>query len=597
MALVEVGQLGRGGIIGDVKSYDLPLHLFTDGLNIKFDSDGVRPVVDEVEVLQGTKGVAYQIESIPLQAEDVAWIYLTLENAYVVVNGVHLDITRAVGDGGSYNALPELGWTSTVLHGVPVFNNGFDVPQTYNPQLPNSPLVDLIAWPEGARVLSVRAFKVFLIGMSFNGGSGIYDRQTIIWSNTADPGQLPPDWNFLDPASRAGIYTFSETTDRIIDGITLQDRFIIYKENSVWAMRFVGGTLVFDIKKLFDDVGILNGDCAVAFGSKHFVVTKSDIVVHNGYEMQSPAEDKMRNRFFEELNPSRVSAVFCEHNEVEKTIWICYPKGGAQWCDRALIWDYVDDTWTFRSLPNVTAIARGPLVLEEDAPWDQYNSEWGDGADDPWLEVVISWSQWLQTWAGQGDPSPWDTDDSIWDDMVTWDTAAGTRIWDQDVFVPVTRHFVMASYVGQDSVTYDDITNVSTDGDLVWAGANPYPPFWMVPTVGDWKQGEVERVGLAIAGKDRAGAPTVDRTVQKLIREVWPEVSEGEVEIRIGTQVSPKSVVDWEDWQCYCVEEDLKLDFLVHGKFIAIGFRGTGEPDNNWLLSGYSLEVESAGRY
>mgnify|MGYP003681264861 CR=1 FL=1 len=59
----------------------------------------------------------------------------------------------------------------------------------------------------------------------------------------------------------------------IVDGATLGSNFLVYSQDQVWMMEFVGGAFIFNFRKLFDDAGAINQNCIQEIEGKHNVLT------------------------------------------------------------------------------------------------------------------------------------------------------------------------------------------------------------------------------------------------------------------------------------------------------------------------------------
>lgn len=155
-------------------------------------------------------------------------------------------------------------------------------------------MVPLPAWPVGQSAKIVRPFQNHLVALNIETGAG-NNHSRVHWSDSADVGTVPNDWDYADPASRSGITDLADTPGIIVDGKALGNSFVIYKEDAVWAMTFVGGTFVFNFRKIFDDNnGILAEGCVATFEGKHFVLTKSDAYIHDGISKQSVMSNRVR---------------------------------------------------------------------------------------------------------------------------------------------------------------------------------------------------------------------------------------------------------------------------------------------------------------
>ena len=56
-------------------------------------------------------------------------------------------------------------------------------------------------------------------------------------------------------------------------------------------------------------------------------------------------------------------------------MWISYPSLGSQFCNKALIYNYVDNSFTFRDLPDIYHI--GPGIVDPGATSNTWNTQTG----------------------------------------------------------------------------------------------------------------------------------------------------------------------------------------------------------------------------
>jgi hypothetical protein len=574
MGMIDIGQLNEGGIVKDTPRFDLPPKFFTDGIDIDFEVNGVAPAVEEQPVFAGMRGNPLLLDFVDGGSGSVYPVYLTETDGYVISSGIHLSITRSNAEGGKYAVSPIFKWNGGFFHGVMVWTNGLDIPQTWSPFDPDTPMRNLSNWPFKLRVKLIRPFLNFLVGLSYSAGDGAFDEQTIIWSNIADPGRLPADWNITDPASRAGAYSLTATSDPILEAQDLGNEFYIYKASSVWVMRNIGGTLVMGFSPKFSDRGILAPRCLASFNSSHFVVDKGGFYLHNGTSLKDVGEGRIKEFFYADLNPAKPEEVFVQHEEAKNRIWIFYPSGKSVYADKALIWNYKYDTWTFRQVQQASCGAKGLLSsYGTSGTWDSYGDDW------------------------ETDPGSWESDPSVWTTGNSWDSLPEALTWDDQAITGTQRSIHYCSHVNLENVIYTPSTGTSTDGVLTWNGDSLYPPIWYIPRDGVRRQGYVERLNLSVAEQDAMGAYSIDRSVFKHLTELYPEVLQTSIEIRVGTQSVHNGVVTWGDWVLFDPEKENKIDPNVTEKFLAVAFRGVSVSPNKWVLAGYSLNVNKQGRY
>lgn len=397
--MIPVGQAGATGVVKDLSLPNLPANAWTDARNMRFLDGSVGPFAGESSIYAGNP--VEPIHVLPVTLNDVRyWMYAGAAKLYIVrdVMGVttHTDLTRLSGD---YTAVPN-DWTSTVLGGVPVFNNPNDAPQTWLLDVANR-AIDLPAWPSTYRCKSMRSFSNCLVALGIKKGSDEFPYM-VKWSHPADPGSLPITWDIADATKLAGEYDLSEGYDRIIDGLPLRGSLIIYKESSVWRMDPVGGNDVFKFTKVLGQSGALNRNCIVELDGQHLVLTGSDVILHDGQSSASILDKQARRHLFATMNTLELWRCFVFKNPYLNEVFICYPadvESGS--CNRAMVWNWVDRTVTFRDLPSIHHAAPGPITSSLSDSWDIDTESWSDDLT-AWNQMQFSPDRDRALMAGPG---------------------------------------------------------------------------------------------------------------------------------------------------------------------------------------------------
>ena len=384
MPKVSVPGAGSVGVIKDLPGHVLPPAAWSDAQNVRFLDGAALQFFGHGEAY----GAPLEAPQFVMQANVAGvryWLYATASKQVAVSNAsgnsVHTDISHATARAGAVNA-----WSGFVFGGIPVLNAGDGKPPMYWDQNLAHKFLDLPAWPAGMACKVLRQYKNMLIALSVTKSGTPYPFM-VKWSNLAVAGALPSTWNEADATQDAGEFDLAEGQDPIVDGLGLKDSLIVYKESSTYAIDYIGGQFILKPRKVSGMSGLLNVNCAVefesGFGDMHFAVTGMDIVVHDGYSAKSVLDKKARRFFFQSLDTANKGRVFCFKNPFLNEIFVCYPSIGATWCDTALVYNYVDDTVTFRSLPDVTHAGYGPVDnslsgswAQDSAPWDSDLTAW-----------------------------------------------------------------------------------------------------------------------------------------------------------------------------------------------------------------------------
>ena len=380
MKTITIGDTGKIGVIKDLSRHETPPNAWSDALNMRFIDGTAQQAAGYRELYPGTAVVPYHI--LPLSVGNIRmWIYASDKKIYTVINGpTHTNITRQTAAVDvDYNAQRN-SWTSCLLGGIPILNDGVDPPQQW---LLTGKATVLSAWPASTTASVVRAYKNSLVALNVT-KSGVNYPYMVKWSHPADPGSVPPTWDPSDATKDAGESDLSEGFDKIIDGLALRDSFMIYKEASIWRMDYTGGVFVYRFQKVMGASGALSRNCIAELDGRHFVLTTNDCILHDGQSATSILDKQTRRFLFEQIDQDNSSRCFVFVDKLYNEVFVCYPSLGSSFCNKALVWNTVDKTVSFRDIPNLNHAASGPVD-------DSSNSIWS------------------------ADSAPWDSDTTLWD--------------------------------------------------------------------------------------------------------------------------------------------------------------------------------------
>jgi len=374
-------------------------------------------------------------------------------------------------------------WTATNLNGLIVATNGYDTPQMWplSGGIPavGSPFMELRNWPSGTTCQVIRSFRTFLVGLNWDRTNP--EPRLVKWSTEASYGQPPATWSESDNTLDAGEYQLADTPGDIIDGLPLGDSFLIYKNDSIYVMNYVGTPYIFSFKLLSPTIGCLAKNAVAEFEGGHFFIGNSDFYMCNGQQVTPLLPDRLRRTVFDELNGDSYKKCFVAPDYVRNEMMACYPAGTSTVVNKAIIWNWKNNTFSIRDLPNTSHINSGIVAITAGAKWGASAVLNGaitstSPATTGSLTVVSTTSTPAFTTAGtlilQGDTSPYvgeqitytgktsttftgitrganlttaaSHDNSIAVNQVTttWDGAAGP--WGQTNYDNVAEHIVFA---------------------------------------------------------------------------------------------------------------------------------------------------------
>lgn len=373
MPYIPLRKVGAGGIVTDQDPYDLELTQFPSGNNVTFHSGRIG------------KALGHSVrESLTFSPTGVqGWLYggnnslvIGSLNKLYRFNGTTLTNVTKTSDVTNYSNSPR--WQSAQLGTAMLMNNGADAPQYMLPT--GTRFADLPSWPSGLVTNCLKPFNSFLVMTGYELSSAKRPF-TVRWSDEYDPSSIPGSYDITSTTNLSGETTLGGSNGELVDQLTLNNSNIIYAERGVFAMDFIGFPLVFSFREVFSDDGILNRGAVAAIPNGHVVVGQNDIYLHDGSQKRSIVDNKVRRTFFNNLADTR--SVFCQTIPDTTEVWICYAdsdSGESQSANRALVYNWSQDAFTFIDLPNARALTVADRMTTS-GTYNNSTGEWGQSTD------------------------------------------------------------------------------------------------------------------------------------------------------------------------------------------------------------------------
>ena len=423
----------------------------------------------------------------------------------------------------------------TIINGFPVQNFGQDPPSFWDLNTGNI-CQALPGWPANTTCRAIRTFQNFLFAFSMTESGNEFPTK-LRWSNAAEPGTVPTEWD-ATATNNAGDASLADTSGGIVDAAALRGQMMIYKQHATYAANFVGGSFVFTFRKFLTTSGIMARNCVTEALGNHIVMTDGDVLIHDGQNVRSLVDEKLRRFIFLQIDPVNFINSFVFNYRAAKEVFICFPTQGFVEPNVAVVWDYAHDLLSIRELSETWSHAESGLVLSSSASLD-----W-DGQTDTWNESAGSWNRAQFTGAFE---------------RVLSSVAVSTDIGDGVVDGNSRLIFV------------DDTSTLRDDSAVI---------------------GQITRESLDLGNPEAF----------KFVRRVWPRVegSTGTVlKIRIGVQDEPSAGITWSPQQDFAINVDDFLNFDLSGRFISVRFEDDSAPGATpnpvWRVHGFDLEYTFQG--
>lgn len=520
---VEIDDVASIGVIRDTPPHQLPPEAWTLAENVRFNDTSIARCDGETQIF-GTPGVAPYHALFVATASQPWWLYGGLQKIYAYDGATHTNITRqTAGVDVNYNATGAADWNSTLLGGIPILNNGIDVPQYWSSYSSAVKMANLPNWTPNMVAKVVRSFGPYLMACGIT-LAGVSKPNDVRWSAPANPGTVPASWDITDPSTNAGAVSLPDVDSGIIlDALPLQGRFYVYKENGVWRFRNVGGRFVFDQDAIFETIGLLATRCVAVTGDgqRHIFAANDDIYLHDGNKAVPVLPLKIKRYLYNQIDVSNFRSSFMFVNSIRDEAYFCYPQQGSATPTRAVIINYKNGAVTERDIAPIQHASIGTVQTAD----------------------ATTWTTVVGTWADQS--SPWSVSNRR---KMVCSAPASTKFLQLDL-------------------------GTTRDGSAF--------------------TGLIQRTSLAVVGKKRNGDWIEDFEVRKLVHRIWPKMSGGPVNIRLGGQDVPNGSIRWSDPKSFNPATEKYCDIQAEGAAIAIEISANVP----WQLDGYKLDMVTLGRF
>lgn len=369
MTYATVPAAGQFGFIADALPQELPPNAWSYAQNIRFRDGYAERAGGSSQVFTTPSVTPYWITSYRALTSKF-WVHAGIARVYVDDGATRTDLTPA----SPYTGGIDDRWTGGSASGVLVINNGIDQPQFWAGDI-GVKFANLTGWNSAWRAASVRPFKQYIVALDVT-KSGTRYANMVKWSAAAVPGALPASWDETDPTKDAGEQDIAETTDLMVDQLQLGDINVIYKERSMYGMQYIGQPFIWRFFRLPGEVGMLARGCAASTPVGHVVLTSGDLILHNGQGPKSIVQARMRKWLFNNLDTTNYLRAFVTTSYLTNEVWVCFPEAGQSACTLALVWNWVDDTFSTRQLPGVTFGASGQVLVATNATWASDAQAW-----------------------------------------------------------------------------------------------------------------------------------------------------------------------------------------------------------------------------
>jgi len=180
-------------------------------------------------------------------------------------------------------------------------------------------------------------------------GAGGNSRR-VAWSSREDY----TDWDFSDPTNTAG-YLDLDTSSKIIMCAAVREGTLIWTQDEVWLMRYIGLPYIYSIDRIGMGCGLISPRAFATTAGRCIWMGKESFWLYDGGVVR-PLGCDVGSGVFDNIDPDS-GAIYTHgsENNIFPEVWFWYPSKGSTVPDLSVFYNYAEDWWSVGNTMTRTA--------------------------------------------------------------------------------------------------------------------------------------------------------------------------------------------------------------------------------------------------
>jgi len=204
-------------------------------------------------------------------------------------------------------------------------------------------------------------------------GSTVLNPMLIRWSDQEDPFTWTPQ-----ATNQAGSLQLSHGS-QIVTAIQSRQEIVVFTDSSLYSYQYVGPPFVWTAQLIADNVSIVGPNAAVIASGAVYWMGVDKFYKYDG-RVQTLNCD-LRRYIFSNFNVLQAQQVYAGTNEGFNEIWWFYCSANSTTIDKYVIYNYVENVWSYGNMGRTAWLDSGLLPLPVAATYDSELVQHEDGVD------------------------------------------------------------------------------------------------------------------------------------------------------------------------------------------------------------------------
>jgi len=169
-----------------------------------------------------------------------------------------------------------------------------------------------------------------------------FDPLLVRWSDADNPYEWVPEVTNQSGEQRLA------NGSRIVAATTARQEIVVWTDTAVYSMQYLGPPFVFGFTLLDQDISIASQNAVINVNNAVYWMGTDKFYVYDGRVNTLPCT--IRQHVYSTLNKDQINQVMCGNNEPFSEIWWFYPSTGSTINDRFVIFNYLENSWSYGNL-------------------------------------------------------------------------------------------------------------------------------------------------------------------------------------------------------------------------------------------------------
>jgi hypothetical protein len=220
-------------------------------------------------------------------------------------------------------------------------------------------------------------------------GTTYINPMLIRWSDQEDPFTWTPQ-----ATNQAGSLQLSHGSS-IVTAVQSRQEIVVFTDSSIYSLQYVGPPFVWTAQLIADNVSIIGPNAAVIASGAVYWMGVDKFYKYDG-RVQTLNCD-LRRYIFSSFNVLQSQQVYAGTNEGFNEIWWFYCSANSTVIDRYVIYNYIENVWSYGNMGRTAWLDSGLLSLPVAATYDSELVQHEDGVDSYVLGVQTALSAYISS--------------------------------------------------------------------------------------------------------------------------------------------------------------------------------------------------------